>query len=203
MPVQPFVPGLAVAPCRCLVFSAVSDVPVSRTALPFTDRCAVIALMVLQPIDESDARQLGELLHSIGMNARPDPQDALGFIKHLNSEKATGRKLVVDGVLVGGGQLTVQKHPHAVEIGFWVHRDQQRRGYGTCIAKGLIALAFDAGRFHRVFAKTFASNVASMRVLEKAGLELEATLRDVGYKDGTYVDEVYFALIDGGRGREG
>ena len=47
----------------------------------------------------------------------------------------------------------------------------------------------------RVFALVFASNIASCRVLEKAGFVLEARLRRSAIKAGRIVDECQYAFI--------
>jgi ribosomal-protein-alanine N-acetyltransferase len=102
---------------------------------------------------------------------------------------------VVDGVFVAGGQLTQQKYPHAWEMGYWVHKQHQRRGYGMQAAQSLLGVAFTELKAHRVFAKTFSNNVASLRILVKLGMRREGVLRDVGFKDGVYYDEHWFGML--------
>jgi len=73
--------------------------------------------MALEILTEADAPALQELYRSIGMigiNADgSEVTDQRPWIRTLNGP-IIGRKLVVDGVLVGGGQLTVQKQKHSV-----------------------------------------------------------------------------------------
>ncbi len=151
--------------------------------------------MELMPADARDAEALAELFHSIGMQPQVDVGAAAHWIRHMNSDKAIGRKLVVEGALVGGGQLTIQKYPHAVELGFWVLKDAQGRGYGAAVARLLTELALGPLGYHRVFAKTFSNNLRSQRCLARAGMRLEGVLRDVGLKDGKYYDEIYFGRL--------
>ena len=47
----------------------------------------------------------------------------------------------------------------------------------------------------RLHATVFAWNPASMRVLEKAGYEREAVLRQSIWKDGTLLDSVLYAKL--------
>jgi RimJ/RimL family protein N-acetyltransferase len=149
----------------------------------------------LLPITDNDASAFAELSHSIGMSSVLDVAAAQSFIRFLNSPKAIGRKLVVDGVFVGGGQLTIQKYPHAVELGFWVKLDCQGRGYGATIARLLTEQALGPLGFHRVFAKTFSNNIKSQRCLERSGMIREGVLRDVGLKDGVFYDEIYYSRL--------
>jgi RimJ/RimL family protein N-acetyltransferase len=150
---------------------------------------------ILEIMIESDAESLKDLFLSIGMSTDRTTQHALGFIKWVNSKPVIGRKLVINGALVGGGQLTVQKYPHAAELGFWVHRNYQRHGYGYRIAALLINYAFAEMKLHRVFAKTSSTNPGSLRILEKTGMKREGVLRDVGFKDSRYCDEIYYGIL--------
>jgi RimJ/RimL family protein N-acetyltransferase len=148
---------------------------------------------VLELIKDEDAESLHGLFSTIGMANNLEATKA--FIRHLNSDNVKGRKLVVDGVLVAGGQLTIQKFPHVAEVGFWVHGNHQRRGFGYATAIQLVTLGFTDLKLHRIFGKTFTSNVASMRTLEKVGMRKEGELRDAGIKDGKYYHEVYYGIL--------
>jgi RimJ/RimL family protein N-acetyltransferase len=154
--------------------------------------------MHLEPMTTADAPRLSEIFASIGMLAvRADgtiDPDASPWIR-LCSTTLTGRKLMVDGVMVGGGQLTPQKYPHAAELGFWIDRPLHRRGYGTAVVRLFIRLAFEELRLHRLCAKTFANNLGSIGSCEKAGMRREGVLRDVGCKQGVYYDEIHFGIL--------
>lgn len=64
------------------------------------------------------------------------------------------------------------------ELGFLFFRSYWGRGFGTEVARRLVAYAFDEARFLRVVATVDADHQPSIRVLEKAGLKLEATKQD-------------------------
>ena len=151
--------------------------------------------MELSPISENDAPAFAALSFSIGMTPSLDVPAAAGFIRHVNSDRAIGRKLVVDGVFVGGGQLTLQKYPHSVELGFWVSRDSQGRGYGSLIARLLTEMALKELKYHRVFAKTSSANIKSQRCLERAGMIREGVLRDSAVQDGRFLDEIIYSRL--------
>lgn len=151
--------------------------------------------MELEPLVDHDASSLGELFFSIGMSPELNIPAAASFIRHINSDKAIGRKLIVNGVFVGGGQLTVQKYPHAVELGIWVRRECQGNGYGSIVARSLTELALSQLSYHRIFAKTFSNNIKSQRCLERAGMMREGVLRAVGLKGGVYYDEIYYGRL--------
>jgi RimJ/RimL family protein N-acetyltransferase len=62
-----------------------------------------------------------------------------------------------------------------VELGFRLHRWAWGRGYATEASRALIRKAFTELGVERVYAETMAVNVASRRVMEKAGLRYVRT----------------------------
>jgi RimJ/RimL family protein N-acetyltransferase len=152
----------------------------------------------LEAMSEADGPRLSAIFASIGMlGVRQDGSiaaDATPFIRLCNTAKI-GRKLVDGGLMVGGGQLTLQRYPHSAELGFWIDRGLQGRGYGTAAVRLFIALAFGELGLHRLFTKTFANNLGSIRACEKAGMRREGVLRDVGHQDGRFYDELYFGIL--------
>lgn len=58
------------------------------------------------------------------------------------------------------------------ELGYRLRRDAWGQGYATEGSQALIQKAFDELGVRRVFAQSMAVNVASRRVMEKAGLKL-------------------------------
>jgi RimJ/RimL family protein N-acetyltransferase len=63
------------------------------------------------------------------------------------------------------------------ELGYIFNPRHQRRGYATEAVRAVVAHAFSSLRVHRVVANCNPDNVASWRVLEKAGFVQEARLR--------------------------
>jgi RimJ/RimL family protein N-acetyltransferase len=63
------------------------------------------------------------------------------------------------------------------ELGFIFNPGDQRQGYATEAARGLVHHAFTAMGAHRVTAQCHPANVASWRVLEKTGFVREGHLR--------------------------
>ena len=80
-----------------------------------------------------------------------------------------------DGRLVGGIEARVDRH--RVEFGYVIARAAWGRGYATEAARAIVRLALDAPGIQRVWAYVDCENVASARVLEKAGLTREGCLR--------------------------
>ena len=64
-----------------------------------------------------------------------------------------------------------------VGIGYVAARTHWGKGYMTEAARAIIARAFQQPSIYRVYATTDVENVASRRVLEKAGMQCEGILR--------------------------
>lgn len=74
------------------------------------------------------------------------------------------------------------------EIGYWIGEAFWGRGLATEALRSFTGYAFESFPFERLEGWVFATNPSSGRVLEKAGYELEATLRRSAFKDGCFVD---------------
>ena len=64
---------------------------------------------------------------------------------------------------------------YKAEISYSLMPNQWNKGLGTELAKDLIKYCFDTLDLHRVEAGVAVSNLASIRVLEKAGMKQEGT----------------------------
>jgi RimJ/RimL family protein N-acetyltransferase len=79
------------------------------------------------------------------------------------------------GAILGGIELRVDGHRG--ELGYALARPAWRRGYATEAARAVVETALAAPAIQRVWAYVDVENVASGRVLEKAGLAREGCLR--------------------------
>ena len=81
------------------------------------------------------------------------------------------------------------------EIGYWLGRAYWGRGIMTATVRAVTAYAFASLDLLRVFALPFSDNVASVRVLEKAGYVREGLLRSSAIKAGQVRDQFLYATI--------
>lgn len=100
------------------------------------------------------------------------------------------------GTLYGAISLMyhVMNSPTA-EMGYWVGEEYWNRGYASEAARALIEYAFSELMLHRVYAQHFGSNLASGRVMQKAGMKHEGILRDHYFKNGRYEDGVMYGIV--------
>ncbi len=82
------------------------------------------------------------------------------------------------------------------ELGYTFDPAHQGRGYATEAVRAALAVCFDGLGLRRVTASAFADNLASRRVLEKAGFRLEAVnLKDSLHRELGWLDGVTYALL--------
>lgn len=82
------------------------------------------------------------------------------------------------------------------EIGYELAPQQWGQGYASEAARAMVRFGFEELDLHRIWAECIADNRRSVRVLEKAGLQLEGRLRDKVYFKGRWWDTLLFAILE-------
>lgn len=86
-------------------------------------------------------------------------------------------------------------HFRTAEMGYYIGEPYWGQGIGTCAVKKACEYIFAHSDVVRIFAEPFAYNMASCRVLEKAGFQMEGILRSNAVKNGTVIDMSLYAKI--------
>lgn len=81
------------------------------------------------------------------------------------------------------------------EMGYWIGVPYWNHGYCSEAAKALIRYAFDDLGLNRVFAEHMVRNPGSGRVMQKAGMTYEGTLRQHAKKWDTYEDLAVYGIL--------
>jgi RimJ/RimL family protein N-acetyltransferase len=124
--------------------------------------------------------------------------DALHWIEVANpTGKITNFAIVVDGSAVGaiGIELKGDVFRRSAEIGYWLGEEYWGRGIVTEALRAVTDYAFATFDLCRLSAGVFEWNPGSMRVLEKAGYELECRMRKSVTKDGQTIDELIYVSL--------
>ncbi len=126
--------------------------------------------------------------------------DARAFIMAmLNADDDTTYSfaITVDDKAVGSIGVFRKDNIHArtAELGYYISDRFWGKGIGTSAVKQVCKYVFDNTNIIRIFAEPFADNVASCRVLEKTGFELEGTLRNNAVKNGEVLDMKMYSLV--------
>jgi [ribosomal protein S5]-alanine N-acetyltransferase len=142
--------------------------------------------------------------YKIWLNLRdtfPHPytwQDAHTWVQYAPSfPNSLNLAIEVDGAACGGIGLLFQQdiYRRSAEIGYWLGEAYWNRGIVTAAVKMLSAFVFDHYDICRLFAGIFEYNQPSMRVLEKAGYQLEAVHRQAITKNGHTLDEYLYTRL--------
>lgn len=81
------------------------------------------------------------------------------------------------------------------ELGYWLARKHWGKGIMSGAVEQLVDHAFDNfPEIERIFARPFGSNIASQRVLDKAGFLLEAKFKGTIIKNGKVEDELVYGI---------
>jgi [ribosomal protein S5]-alanine N-acetyltransferase len=115
----------------------------------------------------------------------------------MADEPARVLAIEVDGEAVGSIGIFPQQdiYRRNAELGYWLARSHWGRGLMSQALMEMSHYAFaNFPELHRLFARPFGSNIASQRVLEKCGYQLEAVFRETLIKNGSLEDEHVYAL---------
>jgi RimJ/RimL family protein N-acetyltransferase len=85
-------------------------------------------------------------------------------------------------------------HKRNAEIGYWLGEEYWGQGIITEAIRRITKIGFDNFPINRIYGVCFGNNLASQRVLQKAGFVMEAHLKATIEKNGRIEDELIFAI---------
>jgi [ribosomal protein S5]-alanine N-acetyltransferase len=164
--------------------------------------------LLLRPFSTADAEAVQNLAGDSEVAAAtltiPHPypiEAALTWISSHEAESLEGRGETFavirrsDSRLVGGIGLSYRSKHRRAELGYWIGRPFWRQGFATESVQSVLQFAFATLGANRVFAAVIEGNVASGRVLRKAGMTLEGVLRQHVLKDGMYRSLEHYGIV--------
>ena len=122
------------------------------------------------------------------------------FLELMAAEKPqTTFAIATESEAIGciGLRLGADVHRRSAELGYWLGEPFWGRGIMTEAVGAFTARAFDDFDLVRIYAESFASNDASVRVLQKTGFAYEGRLRAHVFKDGQLLDALVYARLRG------
>lgn len=168
----------------------------------------VTTRLILRPFSPADAphvrRLAGDraLAETTATIPHPYPQGAAeAWIASHPGRYAVGEAVVFaitrgeDGLLLGAIGLEIEPEMQRAELGYWIGTPYWNQGYATEAARAVVQYAFRDRGLRRVFARHFGPNVGSGRVMQKAGLRYEGTLRQHTIKWGVVHDLVLYGAL--------
>jgi len=82
-----------------------------------------------------------------------------------------------------------------IEIGYGLIPSERRKGYCTEAVKMMIDYLFLSKNIVRIYALTNVRNIASQKVLEKAGFKKEGVIRKSLFIRGEWIDRYLYSIL--------
>ena len=128
-------------------------------------------------------------------------QDGINFISAMLSADENDTfafAITVDEKAIGSIGVYRQENIHrqTAELGYYIAEEYWGKGIMTEAVKYACEYVFGKSDILRIFAEPFAYNIASCRVLEKAGFQYEGTLRNNAVKNGKVIDMKMYSILN-------
>ena len=119
------------------------------------------------------------------------------FIEKTTSGKDFAVVLKESGNVIGSCGIYPDSDNNNGEIGWILHRDYWRRGYGTELGSALIKYGFETLSLRRFIAEGAAENYGSRRVMERNGMQQEAIYHKAFRirSEDRWVDAIGYAIL--------
>ena len=126
-----------------------------------------------------------------------DGADYISAMLSADENETFAFAITVEGKAVGsiGVFRQVNIHRQTAELGYYLAEEYWDKGIMTEAVKQVCEYVFGKSDIIRIYAEPFAYNVASCRVLEKAGFQCEGILRKNAVKNGKIVDMKMYSLL--------
>ena len=118
----------------------------------------------------------------------------LGMVAENDGKEGVWRSIVLDGQIVGSISVERMANENRAvgSIGYMILTPFWSQGIGTEAVRKICGMAFQELALERIIGEVFPENLASARVLEKNGFQLERTKIGGVVKDGKAMDVKIF-----------
>lgn len=126
-----------------------------------------------------------------------DAEEYIAAMLSADEEKTFAFAITIDDKAIGSiGVFRCENiHFRTAEMGYYIGEAYWGKGIMTSAVRQTCRYIFAQTDIIRIFAEPFGSNIASCRVLEKAGFQLEGLLRKNAVKNGRVLDMKMYALV--------
>ena len=126
-----------------------------------------------------------------------DGEDYISDMLSANEDETFAFAITADNRVIGSIGVFRQEniHKQTAELGYYISEEYWGKGIMTEAVKQICEYVFSKSDIIRIYAEPFAYNIASCRVLEKAGFQYEGTLRSNAIKNGKVIDMKMYSLL--------
>ena len=126
-----------------------------------------------------------------------DAMDYISAMLSADENETFAFAITVDSKVIGSIGVFRQGNIHRQtgELGYYIAEEYWGKGIMTEAVNQICEYVFGQSDIIRIYAEPFAYNIASCRVLEKAGFQYEGTLRSNAVKNGKVLDMKMYALL--------
>lgn len=156
----------------------------------------------------SDARDLATALSNIKVQnnlrdglpypyTEQDGNEYISLMLDADEKDVFAFAVTIDGKVIGSISAFRQENIHrqTAELGYYIAEEYWGKGIMTKAVRQLCEYVFTHTDIIRIYAEPFAYNIASCRVLEKAGFTCEGTLRSNAVKNGKVLDMKMYSKL--------
>jgi len=98
-------------------------------------------------------------------------------------------------VIGGIGFHKINKKHNNTEVGYWLGKKYWRQGYGLEALRLILGFGFNRLKLNKIYASAYGPNIASQKLLKKAGFKQEGQFRKQLYKHNKWHDEFRFGIL--------
>ncbi len=163
-----------------------------------------IAQVMLRDLTRSDIQDFlvratdPEVAQYMTWEVYKSEEDALHFLIHVAEPHPFFKAILFEGKVVGSITLMPGKGNEAcrAELGYVLAKKYWGKGIATAAAIQAIRIGFDQLKVSRIEAFVDPQNIASCKVLEKAGMRLEGTLQNYMIFKGKICDRYVYSIAN-------
>ena len=126
-----------------------------------------------------------------------DGKDFISAMLSADENETFAFAITVDNTVIGSIGIFRQENIHrqTAELGYYIAEEYWGKGIMTEAVRQICEYVFRESDIIRIYAEPFVYNIASCRVLEKAGFQYEGTLRSNAVKNSKVIDMKMYSLL--------
>jgi len=167
-----------------------------------TERLELEPPLLSDAADFFEIRSNAEFMKYIGQYTLKNRSEAEAYIQRIidGFEAQTGISWKIcekgENKLIGYiGFWSIDYTNFRTEIGYGLHLNYHRKGYGTEALNAMTNFIFNELGLHSIEANADVKNTATIKLLEKRGFKKEAHFKENFYFDGTFLDSAIYCLV--------